>query len=111
MADLQATVEWAETNRRLWAFSDRNAGAGYANFFNDLNSLNQLDWAAVEANDFRDGDVKEGKQAEFLIHESLPWHLVKQIGVASAAMKGLVDEILGDSPYRPPVAVEKTWYY
>lgn len=33
VGDLRATVQWAEANRRRWAFSDRNAGAAYASFY------------------------------------------------------------------------------
>lgn len=71
-ADLHAVVEWAGKNGRRWAFSDRNAGTYIAQFFNRLDQLGEVNWAAVASTDFRDMAIKEGKQAEFLIHESFP---------------------------------------
>ena len=51
--------------------------------------LHEVDWDAVHATDFRSTDVKEGKQAEFLVHESFPFDLVEQIGVLSNAPPAL----------------------
>ena len=81
MADLRATVAWAGSQRRLWAFSTSNAGAYYTSFYADLDHLDKIDWEAVAARDFRDTLVKDHKQAEFLLYESFPWELVEGIGV------------------------------
>lgn len=80
-ADLHVTVNWAEENGIQWAFSDVNAGAGYASFYASLDRLNEVDWAAVEARDFRRADIKDAKQAEFLVFEWFPWNLIERIGV------------------------------
>ena len=110
-ADLHATVAWAQANGRRWAFSDRNAGAVYANFFDDLDDLDQINWDAVEATDFRDPEVKEGKQAEFLVHESFPWELIEEIGVADAATLRRVEGVLARAAHKPLASVEPLWYY
>jgi len=80
-ADLRATVRWADDNEVPWDFSDRNAGGYLAQFFKDLENLKQVDWEAVAATNWRDATVKEGKQAEFLLHDSFPWELVETVGV------------------------------
>jgi len=85
-ADLQEVVAWADRNHRHWAFSLSNAGARYATFCATPKQLDQVNWAAIEARDFRDPTIKEGKQAEFLVEGSFPWSLVKRIGVHSQAI-------------------------
>jgi hypothetical protein len=111
VADVQDVVAWAETNGRRWAFSASNAGAGYTNFFSRLDQLVNVNWDAVEATDFRDADVKEGKQAEFLLHESFPWSLVESIGVHDAAVARAVIQQLDGLSHQPPIAIQRGWYY
>lgn len=110
-ADLHQTVAWAEGENRRWAFSLSNAGASYTEFRNRVDQLREVDWAAVAATDFRDAQVKEGKQAEFLVYELFPWHLVRRIGVESAAIHNRVVRALSGSAHRPVVEVRRDWYY
>lgn len=111
VADLRATAAWADAQRRRWAFSDRNAGARYTNFYADLDDLDEINWNAVEAQDFRDDVVKEGKQSEFLIHEAFPWELVERIGVLDASIESRVQEALRGAAHQPTVRVERAWYF
>lgn len=53
-ADLLETVKWADAAGRRWAFTLSNAGARYTEFRNSLEHLDEIDWAAVRARDFRD---------------------------------------------------------
>lgn len=78
-ADLHQVVAWANSQAKRWAFTLSNAGAVYTEFRDDLTKLHEMDWLAVDATDFRPANVKEGKQAEFLLHEFFPWHLVRRI--------------------------------
>ncbi|RLB90756.1 MAG: DUF4433 domain-containing protein [Deltaproteobacteria bacterium] len=110
-ADFHATVEWANRHNVRWAFSDRNAGAYFADFFNNLDNLDKVNWEAVAATDFRDMQVKEGKQAEFLVYDAFPWTLVEKIGVVNAEIRARVQQILRNAGHRPPIAVEPSWYY
>ena len=110
-ADLRETVRWAERNGRRWALSDRYAGAGYADFFASLGDLDKINWTAVQARDWSNSLVKDGKQAEFLLYESFPWHLVEKIGVVNDKVRVCVEAALGEAAYRPAVSVERTWYY
>lgn len=110
-ADLSRVVEWAEANGRRWAFSLSNAGAYYTRFRTGLDRLDEINWAAVAATDFRSADIKEGKQAEFLVERSFPWSLVERIGVHSSALVGQVSDAMLDASHRPRIEVTRHWYY
>lgn len=110
-ADLNAVVEWAEAKGRRWAFSDRNAGTYIAQFFNRPEQLGEVNWAAVASTDFRDMVIKEGKQAEFLVHQSFPWRLVERVGVCDERTATTIREAIADADHRPSVAVEPSWYF
>ncbi len=110
-ADLRQVVEWAEDNGVRWAFSLSNAGARYTEFRSSLEDLEELDWIAIGARDFRDPDVKERKQAEFLVYEFFPLCLVERIGVRTAATQSSASRTLSGAGYRLPVEVRPEWYF
>ena len=110
-ADLREVIRWAEGCGKRWAFSLSNAGAFYTEFRFRVKELNQLDWGAIAATDFSSADVKERKQAEFLVHERFPWELIVRIGVLSADIQAQVAAILRDGKHRPAVEIRRDWYY
>ena len=108
-ADLRATVAWAEEQDLRWAFTLSNAGARYFEDRSDLGQLDDIDWDAVEATDWR--RCKEGKQAEFLIEQRFPWELVSRIGVQSRRVCDQTEAVLEAAAHRPPVEIRRAWYY
>jgi hypothetical protein len=110
-ADLHEVVEWARSDGRRWAFSKGNAGTRYTRFYNDLARLDQLDWTAIGATDWRDPIVSERKQAEFLVERSIPWELVQRIGVIDDRMAEAVKQATAAADHQPDVVVERNWYY
>jgi hypothetical protein len=110
-ADLQEAIKWADANGRRWAFSLSNAGARYAEFCRRSDELDQLNWPAIEARDFRAESIQESKQAEFLLHERFPLHLVTRIGVRSAEVQAKAVAAIAAVEPRPPVEVRPEWYY
>jgi hypothetical protein len=110
-ADLHRVVEWAQGNGRRWAFSLSNAGANYTQFRARLDELGEINWAGVAATDFRPADVKEAKQAEFLVERSFPWHLVERIGIHSSGIALRVAQAMAGGTHRPRVEVQPGWYY
>lgn len=110
-ADLHKVVQWAELNGRQWAFSLSNAGAFYTQFRVGLDRLSEINWDAVAATDFRPPDVKEAKQAEFLIQHSFPWHLVERVGVHSQEIVSKVSDAMQRGQYRPRIEIKRDWYY
>jgi hypothetical protein len=109
--DLHETIRWADEEGRRWAFTLSNAGAVYTEFRDRVGHLDEINWEAVAETDFRDAAVKEGKQAEFLVHESVPWSLVQRIGAHSAAVQRQAQRALPGAAHRPPVEVIRPWYY
>ena len=63
----------------------------------------------MQARDWR--AHKEGKQAEFLLEQRFPWHLIERIGVKSAAVYSQVVNALPANGHRPAVEVLPDWYY
>src|SRR6185437_9664847 len=59
-ADLQATVAWADGEGQRWAFTLSNAGSYFFEDRSDLANLEEIDWNAVQARDWR--TCKDGKQ-------------------------------------------------
>lgn len=110
-ADMYEVVDWANEDGRRWAFSLSNAGAVYTEFRNRLDQLDQVNWTAVAATDFRQPQIKEGKQAEFLVRDFLPWRLIRRIGVYSRSVNEQVATILGAGTGRPLVEIRREWYY
>ncbi len=108
-ADLQTVVSWANENGQRWAFTLSNAGAYYFEDRNDLAYLDEIDWAAVNATNWQ--GQKEGKQAEFLLENNFPWHLIERIGVINANVYTQVMHTLTGAPHIPVVEVKRDWYY
>ena len=108
-ADLRETVTWAEAQGLRWAFTLSNAGAYYFEDRCDLSQLDEINWTAVQATDWR--DLKEGKQAEFLVEQQFSWQLITRIGVASQSTIALVNDALAHATHRPMVELKPDWYY
>jgi hypothetical protein len=91
------------------SFTLSNAGARYFEDRANLAQLDEIDWEAVNARDWR--QCKEGKQAEFLLEHDFPWQLVEQIGVHSRPVYGQVANALPAQGHRPRLEIEPGWYY
>jgi hypothetical protein len=109
--DLQEVAAWASANQRRWAFTLSNAGASYAEFRSRLDQLGDIHWDAVTSTDFRSPAVKEGKQAEFLVHGFVPWELVARLGVHSPGVKARASAAISPHHHKPRIEVVPGWYY
>jgi hypothetical protein len=94
-------------------FTDRHADLGYAEQFQDLTSLpskvnlsimHEKHWASSQ-------EVKEKRQAEFLVHDSCPWSVIEEVGVHNPDMVLRVQAILQEASHQPQVNVRRNWYY
>lgn len=110
-ADLYSVIQWANTQNINWAFSDRNAGAYLATFYNNISYLSKLNWSAIEATDFRDAQIKEGKQAEFLMLDFFPWQLIEKIGTLNNTIVPIIQNALTSIEHQPMISVERNWYF
>lgn len=91
-----------------WAFTERHAELGHALYFEDVAKLAEVDWTVMPLTYWSESDVKERRQAEFLVHRFFPWSAVESIGVRSSATAGRVRSVLGDGL---PVEIQPSWYY
>lgn len=110
-ADLHEAIAWANANGRRWAFTTANAGANYTPSFSTVADLDKVDWQAVAATNWSQPDTKEAKQAEFLMHNSFPWSLVRRIGVKSRGAYSQVAAALNGASHRPRIEIKPDWYY
>ena len=111
VADLRRTITWAEKKGLRWVFTLSNAGAAYFEDRCRLEDLKDVDWDAVKAQHWRDREVKEHKQSEFLVESCFPWSLIDDVGVMTEALKRQVASILPADEPRPNVGVKRSWYY
>lgn len=114
---LTSTVQSVREARCRFVFTDGHALATRTRWFADLAQLSEVDWATA-ASDYwadtaKDPDRQRRKQAEFLVHRTLPWSLILEIGVLDEAAAARVQSILGESerPLQPEVRIRRSWYY
>lgn len=109
MFKMMDVIDWADKNGRRWAFTDSNAGSRYFNDYCTLSDVDKLNWEAINTNSW--SDCKEKKQAEFLVERSLPWHLVKEIGVYSTEYCEKVGHAIATAIHKPAIRIKREWYY
>jgi hypothetical protein len=111
-SDVNSVIDWANSNKIRWAFSDGNASDRLTTFYNHPSNLSsEIDWTAVEAKDFCDPKVKKGKQAEFLMFNVFPWTLIEKIGTINSTIAIQVKKNLTNVGHQPEIAIESSWYY
>lgn len=111
VSDVNSAIKKATEEGRQWLFTDKNAGTGYAEFFNDTKDFDKLQWDLIKLNDFRPQQVKDAKQSEFLVKNTFPWELITHIVVYNETTKQKVEELTKDTKHKPVVKVIKEWYY
>jgi hypothetical protein len=111
---LVSSAEVVARTDLTWCFADGHGIEGLTDFYDDLD---KIDWDAVRTWRWGgkwllvDPDVKRRKQAEFLVHARFPWTFVERIGVMDKEMAGNVTQLIQAAQHRPPVAIERDWYY
>ncbi len=112
---LVATVEEAVAGGRPWCFTDGHAVEAMTEFHADIERLDTIDWEVIRArywsNTEQDLDRRRRKQAEFLVHESVPWGWFHRLGVIDHGRSQQVKEIIAEAPHQPEVTIEPGWYY
>ena len=110
-----STEKIVETGRRF-AFTDGHAEIGFSDYSEDLGCLDSfIDWEAMKSSYWNDTanhpDRKRRRQAEFMVHETVPWAAIQRIGVLDIRMKERLESLLQSSSHRPLVVVATDWYY
>lgn len=109
MFKMMDVINWANQEKQRWVFTDSNAGSRYFNDYCDLYNIDKLDWGAINTNSW--SNCKEEKQAESLVEKSLPWYLVRGIGVYSLEYYRQVRKVMASTTHKPLIKVKPVWYY
>lgn len=112
---LVTTVEAIEEADLGFVFTDGHAAMAYADFYDDLDALEMVDWDVMKLRYWHDTEDdpnrKCKRQAEFLVHRFLPWDLIQEIGVMSQLVQRRVLQVLQQMDDTTPVTVYSDWYY
>lgn len=112
---LVSTVQAINNAGLQFVFSDGHGIAAFTKWYDDLDSLKEIDWDTVYADYWRDTDDdldrQRRKQAEFLVYSFCPWELVHEIGVINTAAMDRVSKILSNYADSTPVKIRENWYY
>ena len=72
---------------RPWFFTDRHADLSYASQFDTLDRLDEVGWSVMSRRYWSDPDVKEKRQAEFLVRDWFPWSAIAVLGAQAHWIK------------------------
>jgi hypothetical protein len=105
-------VATAVASGRPWFFTDLHADLAYARQFDTLDKLTEVPWSVMPRRQWGgDQEVKEKRQAEFLVHDWCPWSAIQTIAVINNAMAERVANVIAESSHKPIVQVHRDWYY
>lgn len=123
---LTTTVEAVIEAGLTYVFYDYNATLDFSTCYSDGKDLNKIDWELFHELPSLDGYCKywlsdlnnpryvlrmETRQAEFLIHKSVPLELITMIGTYDEAKAEAVREILEEAGIELPVEAKPDWYF
>ncbi len=109
---LVSSIETIRATARPWLFTDRHADLGYANQYDTPDKLEEVDWAVMPLRQWGgDTEVKEKRQAEFLVHDWCPWEAIEAIGVIDQSIAERVAAAIAGIGHKPRVEVRRDWYY
>lgn len=112
---LVSAVETAVAGEWSWCFTDGHAVEAVTEFLIGTEHLNKIDWGVIKAQTWYNTpdfpDRRRRKQAEFLIHGSVPWSWIHRIGVVDQGRSRRVREIIAGAQHQPEITIEPGWYY
>jgi hypothetical protein len=109
---LVSSIGTIRATARPWLFTDRHADLGYANQYDTPSKLDEVDWAVMPLRQWGgDTEVKEKRQAEFLVHDWCPWEAIEAIGVIDQSIAERVTAAIAGNGHKPRVEVRRDWYY
>lgn len=101
-----------------FAFADGHPTMALTDFYDDLDMIDHVDHALMRERMWtdtqEDNDRARRRQAEFLVHDRVPWEVISEIGTMDRAIAQRVRQILDEAQApepRPRVSVRDGWYY
>lgn len=96
-------------------FTDRHAYSGLANFYDDLDRLDQIDWPLIQQRDFKRDPEDPGKleryQAEALVHQQVPLAALLGVVCYTEAVRAEIESKMQDLGALLPVHTRPNWYF
>jgi hypothetical protein len=123
---LMTTVEAVVENNLPYVFYDYNATLSIATCYNNVKDLNKINWDLIHESPRLDGYCKywhnvmdnpryvlrqETRQAEFLVHQSIPLKLMAVVGAYDQQKATEARQILDDAGVELPVEAKPEWYF
>ncbi|WP_339036209.1 DUF4433 domain-containing protein [Bradyrhizobium symbiodeficiens] len=123
---LKTTVEAVGAASLPFVFTNYHAVKAFAEFFSDPKDLDKIDWELFFEFPRLGGYCKywnsahsnaryalrmETRQAEFLVHDSVPLAVLGQIAVRTENMAERVRGVLANTAWSPEITVIPGWYY
>lgn len=104
----------ADANLR-WLFTDSHAYYQWANYYDNLQHLDQIDWPILQARDFmRDPDDPakfERYQAEALVYEHMPVSTLLGVVCYTPALKQNIEQQVAARGLKLAVYARPGWYF
>jgi ssDNA thymidine ADP-ribosyltransferase DarT-like protein len=98
-----------------FVFSDRHAYVQAAQFSNDLQDLERIDWPLLKRQDFKSDPSDPGKRerymAEALIHSFLPISGLLEIACHGKKQQEKLQEEASRLGVKAPIVVKPDWYF
>lgn len=114
IAILVASLRELQKQNISFVFSDRHAYLQTAQFYGELDNLDQIDWLGLQSRDFRKNPDDPGKveryQAEALIHRRLPISALSGIVYHSASEQIKSEHLCAKLNLSLKVLCEPRWY-
>jgi len=112
---LVSSAESVAASELEFVFTDGHGIMELSDFYDNLANLGEVDWDVMKAkywaDTLDDPDRKRRRQAEFLVYQEFPWDRIETIAVMNNETRTQVEEIVSGSAQKPPISVERRWYY
>ena len=96
-------------------FTDRHAYSSLARYFDDLSSLDNIDWAILQRRDFRRDPEDPGKleryQAEALVYKHVPLDALLGVVCYSDLVRDAILSEMSTAAIQLPVYTRPNWYF
>ena len=98
-----------------FVFSDMHAYYQWANFYNNLNDLDKVDWSLLQNRDFKrdqnDPLKFERYQAEALIHQHCPLTALQGVLCYNEQVKSSLEDLMSERNINIPIYANPNWYF
>jgi hypothetical protein len=98
-----------------WFFTDGQANDMASQHFNDLVDLDKIDWENIQNINFSksDGDYDRPRryQAEFLVHDRVPFEKIESINVFNSEVAKIVENVLNQNQTKLAVNIQPQYFF